>query len=109
MMYWNATVTGSYPPDEDIVEVALPQGKNTEHPEIRQLQGTVQFSFTAADPSRHVVLYTLSGKKIADIAAPGKTASLRYGTKGIRMNNGLYAMQIVSEGRRISEKLCVSK
>ena len=110
MMYWNATVTGSYPPEDDIVGVAVqPQGKHQEYPVIRQVREMAHFSFTAPDPSRHVVLFTLSGKKVADIAAPDKTLDLHYGKHGIGLNDGIYAVQIVSESVRHSEKICVGK
>lgn len=78
-------------------------------PEIRLSSGGIKFSFTTVDPSRHVVLYTLSGKKIADIPAFTRTADLNYLKQGIGMRNGMYAVQIVSEGYNVSKKVYITK
>ena len=54
--------------------------------------GGMKLTFKIADPSRHVVVYTLSGKKIADIPAITRTANLSYFMQRKWMKNGLYAV-----------------
>ncbi|MBN1759596.1 MAG: glycoside hydrolase family 127 protein [Chitinispirillaceae bacterium] len=115
MMYWNATITGNYPPDQDIefvvdsITTVIANLKNEAPPGIRQLCGKLQFTFTTDDPTRRVVLYSLTGKKVAEIATPGKTGELQYGKRGLSLNSGMYTVQVISDGERISEKVCITK
>jgi hypothetical protein len=115
MMYWNATVTGNYPPDENIdvivdsTIVIVADSKNEATPSIRQLRGKLQFTFSNADPTRRVVFYSLIGKKVAEIATPGKTGELQYGKRGLSLNSGMYTVQVISDGLRISEIVCITK
>jgi uncharacterized protein len=110
MMYWNATVTGSYPPEDEIVKVAkIAKRENGGFAEIRQHHDALHFSFSATAPSRQVVLYTLAGKQVAAIAVPEKHAVLHLGKESLGMNNGMYVVEVVSEGKRISEKVCIAK
>jgi DUF1680 family protein len=100
MMYWNATMyTGTR--DEW-------RQKTPARLEIRQSKGVLNFSFTAADPSRHVLLYTLAGKRIADVPAPSRTVTLNYLKQGIRMTNGMYSVQILSKENKISKALFIT-
>ncbi|MBN1759595.1 MAG: glycoside hydrolase family 127 protein [Chitinispirillaceae bacterium] len=104
IMYWNATVNG------DIVEArVLPEKKQPADLRIRRMNGKTLFLFASVDPSRRVLLYNFSGRKVADIAASAKSVELHYGNERIGLSNGMYTMEIVSQGRRFSEKLCVSK
>jgi hypothetical protein len=104
MMYWNATVNG------DVVEArVLPERKERTTARIRQMKGKTLFSFSTADPSRRVAIYTLSGKRVADIAAPSQTLTLNYRGQGIGLTNGIYAIQIVSGGNCVSKKVCINE
>jgi hypothetical protein len=102
MMYWNATLSGE-------TSIELPQKNDRPFHGIRALSGALHFSFNSADASRHVVLYTLSGKRITDIAAPSQTITLNYRKQGIGMTKGMYAVQIVSDGKCVSQKVFITK
>jgi uncharacterized protein len=100
MMYWNATM---YTGTRDEWRQKTPASFG-----IRQLKGAMKFSFTAADPSRHVLLYTLAGKRIADVPAPSRTVTLNYLKQGIRMTNGTYSVQVLSKGNQISKAIYIT-
>ncbi|MBN2036777.1 MAG: glycoside hydrolase family 127 protein, partial [Chitinispirillaceae bacterium] len=88
MMYWNATITGTGVTSRQKIPAA---------PGICQSTGALRFSFTAEDPSRYVLLYTLSGKRVACIPAFSRTVTLNYLKQGIMMQNGMYAVQVISK------------
>ena len=100
MMYWNATIY------TDTKEGK--QERTAADPGISKLKGALRFSFNAMDPSRHVFLYALSGKRIADIPASSRTVTLNYDAQGLRMKNGMYMVQVISRENRISQKLCIT-
>ncbi|MBN1306692.1 MAG: glycoside hydrolase family 127 protein [Chitinispirillaceae bacterium] len=98
MMYWNATITGT--PTDVERELNAPVS-----PGIRRCKGGVKCIFTASDPSRHVLLYTLSGKRVADIPASSPTVTLNFLKQGIRMKNGMYTVRVVSGKNKVSKVL----
>jgi DUF1680 family protein len=100
MMYWNASIyTGTR--DEWRQEILA-------HPGIYQSKGTITFSFSTADPSRHVFLYALSGKRIADIPASSRIITLNYLKQGITMKNGMFVVRILSKEKQVSKALYVT-
>jgi hypothetical protein len=101
MMYWKATVTGTVG-----VEVQQHIPASTE---ISLFKGAIKFSFTTADPSRHVIFYSLAGQRIADIPAFSQTVTMNYSHQGIRMKNGMYAIRIMSSGNAVSKTLLVNQ
>lgn len=105
MMYWNAEVTGEPPVSNHPVPLNL---KRTSHT-MRLSHGALRFSFKNADPSRLVNVYTLAGKKIASISAQNKMMNLDYHKEEIRLNKGMYVVQIISQGICSSEKICISR
>jgi DUF1680 family protein len=100
MMYWNATLY-SGARDEGKQKTPACLG-------IRQSKGAMNFSFTTVDPSRHVFLYTLAGKRIADVSAPSRTVTLNYFKDGIRMKNGMYSVQVVSKENKVTKALYIT-
>jgi DUF1680 family protein len=100
MMYWNATV---YTSTGDALQQKPPATIG-----IRLAKGGMIVSFTTTDPSRHILLYTLAGKRIADVSASARTVTLNYLTQGIMMKNGMYAVQVLSRGNRVSKALFIT-
>ncbi|MBN2036145.1 MAG: glycoside hydrolase family 127 protein [Chitinispirillaceae bacterium] len=100
MMYWNATI---YTDTRDMRQQKAPVG-----PGIRQTKGALHVTFTAADPSRHLFLYTLAGKRMVDLPAPSQTFSLDYSKHGIRVKNGMYAVQVVSKENHFSKAVYIT-
>jgi hypothetical protein len=98
MMYWNATITGTGITSHQIT----PAGSG-----IYPLKGAIKLSFKNADPYRHVIFYTLSGQRVADIPAFSQTLTLNYLKQGIRMKNGMYAVQIKSKEHFVSKILYI--
>jgi uncharacterized protein len=93
MMYWNATVyTGTREGWQRKTPVCLV---------ISPLKGAMKFSFNTVDPSRYVLLYTLAGKRIADVPASSQTVTMKYLQQGIRMKNGMYAVQVLSKEHKV--------
>jgi DUF1680 family protein len=103
MMYWNATVNG------DIVSVDPQQVKknNVAINEIRRTKGAITFSFANEDKSRHIRIYSLSGRKVADIAAYSPEVSFNYQNQNLQMAHGTYTVQIVSDKQMITRPLCI--
>jgi hypothetical protein len=103
MMYWNATVNG------DIVTVDPQQVKkdNVAFNEIQKRNGILKFSFNNEDRSRYIRIYSLSGRKVADIAAYTPEVSFNYHNQNMNIANGTYTVQIVSDKQRITKSLCI--
>lgn len=102
MLYWNAQLSG------DRTDSEIPPKKDRTAPGIKPGNGVLHFSFSTADPSRHVIFYTLSGKRVAEIPATSQTLTLHYSGQEIELTNGMYAIQIVSGGNCVSKKVCIS-
>jgi DUF1680 family protein len=98
MMYWNATITGTGITSQQIT----PAGSG-----IYPLKGAIKLSFKNADPYRHVIFYTLSGQRVADIPAFSQTLTLNYLKQGVRMKNGMYSVQIKSKEHFVSKILYI--
>lgn len=100
MLYWSADVSGTTgiktPEHNASVPLIFRFSKNAWH-----------FSFSSADPSRHLILYTLSGKKVFDISAPSRTMSINVPKHNARMRNGLYTLQMISEKNTLSKKVFI--
>ena len=102
MMYWNvSTYTG--------VADNMQQKTQEAGPQINMLKGAIKFTFNSADPSRHVVLYTLSGQRVADFPAYTQSATLNYSRQGIIIKNGMYAVQVKSRENTISKEVFITK
>jgi len=109
MMYWNATVTGTYPSD-DVVAVSSPIPKQVKQAgsEIIKVNEGIKFSFKNTDPSRRVVICSLSGRKVADIPAVTENVSFTFNNRENRIGNGTYIVQIKSDTHTFSDKLFVA-
>jgi len=103
MMYWKTSFFTDY---TDIQKIALNEPACQR---IYQTQGAIKFTFTTADPSRHVQLFTLTGKRVADITAPNKSFDFLYNKPGMNMNSGIYTVRVVGKDMCIAEKICISK
>jgi DUF1680 family protein len=103
MMYWNATVTGQ--------EVAIKQSsqkQTMDYHEISQVNGTLKTSFNNVDLSRHVIICSMSGRKIADIPAISQSFSFNFQDKENHISNGAYMVQIKTSNQNVSKKVFVS-
>jgi DUF1680 family protein len=103
MMYWNTTVNG------DIVTADPPQIKkdNVIYNEIQRTNGLLKFTFNNEDRSRYIRIYSLSGRKVADIAANSPEVSFNYRNHNVNIANGTYTVQIVSDKQKITKPLCI--
>jgi DUF1680 family protein len=100
MMYWNATINGN------VVAVTQQMKQhNALKPAILRRNGTLTLTFSGADPTRRVVLYSLTGKRVADISAAGQSIVLDRARTGIV--RGAYAIQIVSDESGVMKTFCV--
>ena len=97
MMYWSATISGT------VGVQARP--RDPASPAMVRFKDGVNFSFSCADPSRRVLLYTLSGRKIADLPAGDRTAFLHFNRS---VPCGMYAIRIASNGYRTVERIFIS-
>jgi hypothetical protein len=99
MMYWNANIYTD-----------TRQESRQETPAffgIRPLKGAMKFSFTAVDPSRHVLLYSLAGKRVADVPAPSRTFTLNYPKQGLKAS-GVYTVQVLSKEKQVTKALYIT-
>lgn len=104
MMYWNATITGQ----EVGVQQLIKQQHTLINFEMYTIKGGLKILFNYVDPSRHVILYSLSGKKITDIPAVSQSVTFNFLDKGIRIRNGVYTAKIISSDGKVSKKFYVS-
>jgi hypothetical protein len=100
MMYWNATLYSGVKNE--------PRQETPVCFDVNQFKGAMKFSFAAADPSRHIFLYTLAGKRIADIPAPSRTVTLNYLKQGTMMKNGMYSVQVSSRENQVSKAVYIT-
>lgn len=105
IMYWKAEVLSEITQAES----AKPQGMKCSFHEMQHLNGAWHFTFPMAEASRHVEVYTLSGKQVVDISAPTGSMTLRYNDRGIDLKSGLHVIKILSDRNCVSKKMCVSK
>lgn len=104
MMYWNATITGQE------VDIQKPlQNYTLNNPDISQTNGMLRVSFNNADPSRHVIICSLSGRKVADIPAASPNFTFNCLDKKNRISNGTYLVQIKSNEQNFSKTLYLSE
>lgn len=103
MMYWNATING------DIVTVDPQQIKNDNavFNEIQRTNGIIKFLFNNLDRSRYIKIYSLSGRKVAELAAFTPEVSFNYHNRNMNIADGTYTVQIVSDKQRITKPLCI--
>lgn len=100
MMYWNATVTGEYP-TEVISEKQKPAIQINSR--IFPVKHGIKFTFNNEDHSRHIILYSLAGRKIAEIPAASKTFTFDYLKHGINLTKGVYTAAIITDNNKISK------
>jgi DUF1680 family protein len=103
MMYWNATVTGL---EVDVNQKPVRKDE-LKFNRIQRSKGILKFSFDNADPSRYIRIYSLAGRKIAEIAADAPEISFNYHNQYYNISNGTYTVQIISDKQKITKPLCI--
>ncbi|MBN1127970.1 MAG: glycoside hydrolase family 127 protein [Chitinispirillaceae bacterium] len=100
MMYWNAT---TYTSISDAAQQKEGYGLG-----FSQIKGAKKFSFATADPSRRIILYTLAGKRIADIPASSRIVTMDYAKLGFTMKTGIYTVRIHSREKQVSKTVFIT-
>jgi hypothetical protein len=100
MMYWNATVDG------EIVTVNKKvRPIDMEFYQILSSKGVLSFSFNNEDASRRIFLFSLCGRKVAEIPAAAPKVTFNCGSRACGISDGTYVLQVTSGTRQQSKKM----